>query len=409
MSAAPGAGLSCRGGDRARAAACDSTLGVPVTTPETVLVVVAAGSSSRFGGDKLFAPLGGRTVLERSIAALRSAIPGAPLVLVVRPDVLEQQRAAWEPRHVTVVVGGSRRQDSVRNGVEALSPADDAIVVIHDAARPFVPAADVTAVVVAARRRGAALLVAPVVDTVKRVTSDAVVVGTVPRDDLARALTPQAFRASLLREAWRHAGAAEWTDEAALVESLGQPVEAVSGDPRNLKVTRPEDLSLLAGVFPREVRVGQGIDVHPFQAGRPLWLCGIEFPGEVGLAGHSDADAVLHAVTDAILGACGAGDIGQHFPPTDPKWRDAASELFVRHGLAIAAASGWRVANCDVTVLAEQPRVAPYRAAMRDCLAALLGLPPDAVSVKATTCEGLGFVGRREGIMATAVVTVERQ
>jgi len=305
-----------------------------------------------------------------------------------------------------VVAGGRRSQDSVRLGCEALDLAGSTVVLVHDGARPFVPAADVRAVAAAAAATGAALLVAPVVDTVKRVAG-ADVTATVPRDDLARALTPQAFRGDVLQRAWAQEGAGEWTDEAALIEASGGRVAAVPGDPRNVKVTRPEDLDALRGVFPRRMRVGQGVDVHPFAAGRPLFLCGVGIPSETGLAGHSDADAPLHAVTDAILGALGAGDIGDHFPPSEERWRDASSDLFVRHAVSLAAAVGAAVTHCDVTILAEQPRISPHRAAMRARLAALLGVDATDVSVKATTCEGLGFVGRREGLVAMAVVTLE--
>jgi 2-C-methyl-D-erythritol 4-phosphate cytidylyltransferase / 2-C-methyl-D-erythritol 2,4-cyclodiphosphate synthase len=372
------------------------------------IVVVAAGSSSRFGADKLAVRLGGRAVLERAVASVRAPFPAAPAVLVVRPDDVEAETERWRAAGLRVVAGGPRRQDSVRLGCEALDAAPATVVLIHDGARPFVPAADVRAVVAAAATAGAALLVAPVVDTIKRVAGGDVS-ATVPRDDLARALTPQAFRSHVLRRAWEQAGAGEWTDEAALVEAAGGRVAAVPGDPRNVKVTRPQDLDALRGVYPRSIRVGQGVDVHPFAAGRPLFLCGVEIPSEVGLAGHSDADAPLHAVTDAILGALGAGDIGEHFPPSDERWRGAGSDLFVRHAVSLAAAVGATVTHCDVTILAEQPRIAPLRQAMRARMASLLGLETADVSVKATTCEGLGFVGRREGLVAMAVVTLEME
>jgi 2-C-methyl-D-erythritol 4-phosphate cytidylyltransferase / 2-C-methyl-D-erythritol 2,4-cyclodiphosphate synthase len=377
------------------------------SSDRVAIVVVAAGASTRFGADKLAARLGGVPVLERAVAAVRSPFPAAPAVLVVRPEEVDSHGARWRDAGVRVVAGGPRRQDSVRLGCEALAAGDATVVLIHDGARPFVPAGDVRAVAAAAAEAGAALLVAPVVDTIKRV-SGGTVAGTVPRADLARALTPQAFRASVLRRAWAAAGAGEHTDEAALVEAAGGTVVAVPGDPRNVKVTRREDLDALRGVFPARTRVGQGIDVHPFAPGRALWLCGVEVPSEVGLDGHSDADAPLHAVTDAILGAAGAGDIGDHFPPSDERWRGARSDVFVRHALALASAAGLAPTHCDVTILAEQPRIAPHRAAMRSRLAELLGLPPEDVSVKATTCEGLGFVGRREGVVAMAIVTLER-
>ncbi len=378
-----------------------------MSEPRVAVIVVAAGAGVRFGGDKLTARLAGVSVLDRSVRAMRAALPAAPLVLVVRPEQADEVRGAWEARGVLVTSGGDRRQDSVRNGVEALQPGDDAVVVIHDAARPFVPARDVLAVVAAAVEGGAAVLVAPVVETVKEVDESARIVRTVPRDRLARALTPQAFRAGVLRRAWAAAAGADWTDEAALVEAAGVEVRAVRGDPRNLKVTTPEDLLLLEGLYPSDPLVGQGIDVHQFGAGRRLVLCGVEIPGEPGLLGHSDADAALHAVTDAVLGALAEGDIGQHFPPSDERWRDAPSEQFVRHAAKLAGERGLAVAHCDVTILAERPRIAPLREAMRSRLAEILGVDVSRVSVKATTCEGLGFVGRREGLMAMAIVTLK--
>ncbi|MEW6337535.1 MAG: 2-C-methyl-D-erythritol 4-phosphate cytidylyltransferase [Acidobacteriota bacterium] len=378
------------------------------TAPTAGIVVVAAGSSSRFGRDKLESRIGGRTVLEHAINAMRDALPGAPVCLVVRPDAVAGARARWAGAGIVVAAGGPRRQDSVRLGCEALDLDDASVVVIHDAARPFVPAADVRAVAEAAAAEGAALLVAPVVDTIKEVSAEGRVVRTVPRADLARALTPQAFTLAVLRSTWSAVGqAGEWTDEAAMVEAAGLPIRVVGGDPRNLKVTTPGDLSLLGAVLGGGVRVGYGVDVHPFAAGRRLWLGGVEIPSDLGLAGHSDADAVLHAVTDAILGGCAAGDIGEHFPPSDERWRDAPSALFVAHAVKLAAERGLRVVHCDVTVLAERPRIGPHREAIAANLAELLSLGRGGVGVKATTCEGLGFVGRAEGLMATAVVTLD--
>lgn len=374
--------------------------------PPVAVIVVAAGAGVRFGGDKLTARLGGVPVLERAVQAMRAALPEAPLALVVRPEQVEEARASWESRGVLVAAGGPRRQESVRNGIEALHLGDDAVAVIHDAARPFVPVRDVLAVVAAAVDCGAAVLVAPVADTVKELGEGARIVRTVPREQLARALTPQAFRVGVLRRSWANASTPQWTDEAALVESAGGQVIGVRGDPRNLKITTPEDLLLLEGLFPPVTRVGQGVDVHPFGAGRRLVLCGVEIPGEPGLAGHSDADAPLHAVTDAILGACAAGDIGQYFPPSEERWRDAPSDLFVRHAVGVAAVRGLAVAHCDVTILAERPHIAPFREAMRARLAEMLCVDVSCVGVKATTCEGLGFIGRREGLMAMAIVTL---
>jgi 2-C-methyl-D-erythritol 4-phosphate cytidylyltransferase / 2-C-methyl-D-erythritol 2,4-cyclodiphosphate synthase len=381
----------------------------PEGTAHVAIIIVAAGSSSRFGRDKLAERLGGLTVLEHAVQAMRAPWPAAQVALVVRPDRVESQRAVWQGTGVLVLAGGERRQDSVRNGVDALALDGDSIVLVHDGARPFVPPEDARAVLEAAARVGAAVLAAPISDTVKRVDGGGLVVESVPRDRLVRSLTPQAFRVGVLRQAWAAAGDRVFTDEAAMVEALGGKVMAVSGDPRNIKVTRPEDLGALAAVYPPRTRVGQGLDVHPFAAGRPMWLCGVEIPCEVGLAGHSDADAPLHAVTDAILGGCGEGDIGQHFPPSDEQWRGAASGQFVTHAVALASARGMRVVACDLTILAERPRIAPHRDRMRVSLAGLLGVPVEDVGLKATTCEGLGFVGRSEGLMAVALVTLEQR
>jgi 2-C-methyl-D-erythritol 4-phosphate cytidylyltransferase/2-C-methyl-D-erythritol 2,4-cyclodiphosphate synthase len=371
------------------------------------MVVVAAGTSRRFGSDKLALRLGGRSVLQRAVGALRAAFPEAPLAVVVRAGEEAAKASELAPfRPKAVVPGGAERQDSVRAGVKALGLPPEAIVVIHDAARPFVPREDVLRVVEAAARSGAAVLAAPVVDTVKQVGEDGRVLATLPREQLVRSLTPQAFRVALLLEVFRKAPAGHWTDEAAALEHLGVPVVAVPGDPRNLKLTRPEDAQLLRGLFPPTVRVGQGVDVHPFAPGRPLMLGGVRIPWELGLAGHSDADVVLHAVADAIFGAAGEGDLGEHFPPGDPRWAGADSRTFVAFACERARAKGLAVGSCDVTVLAEKPRLAPHREAVRQSLAALLGVPEDAVGVKATTTERLGFLGRGEGIAALALVVL---
>lgn len=376
--------------------------------PTVHVVIVAAGSGSRFGGDKLEVRLGGVRVVERAVAAVRAAFPGAPAALVVRADRVAELRETWADRGVLVVPGGARRQDSVRRGVEALGPADADVVLVHDAARPFVPVADVRAVAEAVPPEGGALLVAAVVDTVKRIGEGGLVDGTVSREGLARALTPQGFRAGSLRRAWEQVGGGEWTDEAALLEAAGMPVRAVAGDPRNTKITRQEDTAMLEALFGSRIRVGQGLDVHAFASGRPLWLCGVELEGEEGLAGHSDADVALHAVADAILGACGAGDIGVHFPPTEERWRDAASSIFVRRAVELAAERGLSVAHCDVTIVAERPRLGPHRERMSRRLEELLGVAAGSVGLKATTTERLGFTGRGEGIAALAVVTLEQ-
>lgn len=373
--------------------------------PSLGLVVVAAGGSRRFGSDKLSVRLGGLTVLRRAIGCLQAVFPDAPLAVVVRGEDLRARAEELAGMAVTALVpGGARRQDSVRAGVEALGLSDRALAVIHDGARPFVPRQDIQRVVEAAHVFGAAVLSAPVSDTIKEVDAQGRVARTVPREALVRSLTPQVFRVGLLRRAWAEAGDSLWTDEASGLERVGIPVTAVPGDPRNVKVTRPEDVALLRGLFPPRLRVGQGFDVHPFVEGRSLVLAGVPIPHAKGLAGHSDADVVLHAVTDAILGACGGGDIGQHFPPSEPQWAGAASRVFVEFALQRAREAGLSVVNCDVTILCEQPRIGPFRKAMAENLAALLGVASDAVNIKATTTERLGFVGREEGVVALAVV-----
>lgn len=372
--------------------------------------MVAAGSSRRFGSDKLGERLAGRTVLQRAVACLRTVFPQAPLAVVVRNQDLAVRRQELAGFGVTALVaGGEHRQDSVRAGVEALALGDAALAVIHDGARPFVPSGDVQRVVAAAAVSGAAVLAAPVADTVKEVDPAGRVLRTLPRERLVRSLTPQVFRVELLRRIWREKAQKVWTDEAAALEALGIPVTAVPGDPRNLKVTHPEDLALLRGLFPPALRVGHGFDVHPFVEGRPLVLGGVPIPHGRGLAGHSDADAVLHAVTDAILGACGGGDIGAHFPPSDPQWAGVASRVFVEWALGRAREAGFSVVNCDVTIVAEKPRIGPYREAIRENLAAILGVALEAVNIKATTTERLGFVGREEGVAASAVVLLARE
>jgi len=372
------------------------------------VLVVGGGASSRFGSDKLSRPLGGRTVLERAVAAVTAPLPGAAVVLAVRAEHVAELSRRWAPLGVRVVAGGLRRQDSVRRAFEALDPADDTLVVIHDGARPLVSGDDVRAVVAAAAQCGAAVLTASLVDTIKRIDASGLIIGTLPREELGRALTPQVFRAGLLRRAWAQVGDGSWTDEAGLLEIAGFPVRAVPGDPGNTKITRREDLGMLAGAFAPRYRTGFGIDVHPFDPERPLWLCGVRLDGEAGLSGHSDSDVALHAITDAILGACGAGDIGLHFPPSDPQWRGAPSDQFVVRALELAGEAGWRVVHCDLTLLAEVPRINPHRDRLRGRLAELLDLDLGDIGLKATTTEGLGFVGRREGMTAMALVTLER-
>lgn len=380
-------------------------------------LVVAAGSGARAGGGdpKQWRRLGGKPVLRWSVETLLAA-GSSPVVVVVAPgaeDLAAEALAGlsgW-----CAVPGGATRAVSVRAGLAALSPRPNDIVMIHDAARPLLPL-DVTDRLLAAVEGGAdgALPVLPVADTIKR-GLEGFSTTTVDRSDLWRAQTPQAFRAGRLAAAWANWPAGETpTDDAAVVEHDGGRVALVPGDARLMKLTYPEDFQMVEAMLATEdrgprkrTRVGSGFDVHRWGPGTSVWLCGVEIPHNRTLIGHSDADAGLHALTDALLGALGEGDIGDHFPPSDPQWRGAASDLFLIHAAGLVKARGGEIVHVDVTLICEQPKVKPHRQAMRGRLAELLGLPLDAVSVKATTTETLGFTGRGEGLAAQAVATIE--
>ena len=370
-------------------------------------IVVAAGSGSRAGGAKQWRSLGGRPLLAWSVGALLDA--GADEVVVVLPAGAEDQAgealtglSGWR-----AVAGGATRAESVQAGLAALSATDETPVLIHDAARPFLTSGHITRLLEALKDADAALLALPVPDTLKREGAPGLVAGTEPREGLWRAQTPQAARLKTFKGAFAVWPAGESpTDDAAVVERAGGTVRLVPGDPRLMKLTYPEDFALAEQMIPRETRIGQGYDVHRWGPGDTAWLCGVAIPHDNALVGHSDADAGLHALTDAILGAMGDGDIGDHFPPSDPKWKDAASDQFLIHVLERMRARGGRVVNVDVTLICEQPIIKPHRLAMRERLAALLDVPLDAVSVKATTSEGLGFTGRQEGLAAQAVVSI---
>jgi 2-C-methyl-D-erythritol 4-phosphate cytidylyltransferase/2-C-methyl-D-erythritol 2,4-cyclodiphosphate synthase len=350
-------------------------------------------------------------VLLWSAEAL-SAAGAFPLIIVVPNDEDEIDRAmALLDPHLAnfhIIPGGATRFESSAAALKALEEANPEAVLIHDAARPLVTSAHVRALLDGLSGADGAVPVLPVADTLKRGSPAGLV--TVPREELHRVQTPQAFRYRALVEAY-----AAWpvgeapTDDAMVLERAGGRVAAVPGDPRLMKLTYPEDFAMaeaLAGQA-RITRVGQGFDVHGFAPGEGVWLCGVKIPHDRRLEGHSDADAGLHALTDAILGAIGEGDIGDHFPPSDPQWKDASSDRFLVHAMQLLQARGGRLLNADVTLVCEAPQIKPHREAMRAKLAELLGVPPDRVSVKATTTEGLGFTGRREGIAAQAIVAVE--
>jgi 2-C-methyl-D-erythritol 4-phosphate cytidylyltransferase/2-C-methyl-D-erythritol 2,4-cyclodiphosphate synthase len=346
-------------------------------------------------------------MLRWSVEALLAAGADSVVVVIAQGAAPRANEALVGLTGWRAVAGGATRAASVRAGLAALESADDTPVLIHDAARPFLSAAVIDRLLAALDHADGALPALPVADSLRRGV-EGLVVGGVEREGLWRAQTPQAFRLKTIRDAY-----AAWTDadvptdEAAVVERAGGRVRLVEGDARLMKLTYPEDFAMAEALLPKTTRIGQGYDVHRWGPGTSVWLCGVEIPHSQTLIGHSDADAGLHALTDAILGAIADGDIGDHFPPSDPQWKGASSDRFLVYAAERVAARGGRIVNVDVTLICEQPKVKPHRQAMRERLAALLNLPLDAVSVKATTTEGLGFTGRGEGLAAQAVASVE--
>jgi len=378
-------------------------------------IIAAGGRGSRFGGTKpkQLLMLGGRPILQRSVeaftrsAAIDQVIVALPSELVADPPLYLVSGA---PR-VTVVEGGGRRQDSVARAFATVDSRTD-VVVIHDAARPLVSADLIRRTIDAAARYGAAIAALPARDTVKRADAQHMIAGTLPRQQIYLAQTPQAFRSDVLRAALaRSSPSSDATDEAMLAEEAGHHVRLVDGDPRNLKITTPDDLamaeSLLGGTAP-SIRIGNGYDLHRLVPGRPLILCGVTIPFDKGLQGHSDADAVCHAVTDAILGAAGAGDIGRHFPDTAPEWKDANSLELLRRAAAVVRDAGYAIVNVDVVVIAQKPKLVPFIAPMIENLAAALDCAPSQISVKGKTNEGVDSMGAGESIAVHAVALVNR-
>ena len=381
-------------------------------------ILVAGGASTRMGGGtpKQFQLLGIEPVF---VHALECLVPCADEIVVVAPaDAVETARGLLRDsgvcgeKPVRIVAGGARRQDSVASGLAALSP-DVEIVLIHDAARPFVTEDLARRVLAATEESGAAIPVVPVPDTVKRVQEDEVV-ATLDRSVLGLVQTPQGFRRRVLADALAGLGDIEVTDDAQAVELAGGRVAVVTGEPGNVKITTAEDLEaarlrVASGAgLDAQARAGIGCDWHRLVPGRRLVLCGVEIPFEKGLDGHSDADVATHAVCDALLGAVAAGDIGQHFPPGDPKYKDISSLVLLERVVEIVRARGFAVRSVDVTIVAEAPRLLPHVDAMRKTLARVLGVPVDAVSVKATTTEGMGPEGEGQAMSAKAVGVVGR-
>jgi 2-C-methyl-D-erythritol 4-phosphate cytidylyltransferase / 2-C-methyl-D-erythritol 2,4-cyclodiphosphate synthase len=396
--------------------------------PPIVAIIPAGGSGLRMGLPlpKQFCELAGLPVIIHTLRAFEQS--PVDFVIVVVPAGHEESTRALIARFDLgkvrkVLTGGRLRQDSVRIGLAA-APPESELVVVHDAARPLVSPALIASCIEAARRSGAAMAAIPVKDTLKEVAGELRVVRTIDRQGLWQAQTPQVARADLLHQAFAAAAAArfEGTDEASLLEQIGVRASIIEGSEQNFKITRPEDLVVAEALLHRArpqterhlarpgppeettMRIGHGYDAHQLVAGRPLILGGELIAHARGLLGHSDADVLTHALCDAILGALGQGDIGRHFPDTEPRYRGISSLKLLAEVMALAARQGFRLANADVTVIAQQPKLAPYFPAMKENLAAVCGLHPEALNLKATSTEKMGFAGREEGIAAHAVV-----
>ncbi len=392
--------------------------------PTTIAIIVAAGRGVRAGGGgpKQYRPLAGRPVLAHTLDAFlqHPDIDGVRVIIHRDDDDLYREaigRLGAHPRLMPPVHGGAERQDSVRAGLESLEDVAPARVLIHDAARPFIDAPTITRVIDALGRQDGAIAALPVFDTIKRSCDhtagrgEPAIAETVPREALWRAQTPQGFHYHAILKAHRAAAGRTLTDDAAVAEAAGLQVALVPGSPDNMKITQAEDFGMAETLLGRkapthEYRTGHGFDVHAFEDGDRVILCGVEIPHDRKLKGHSDADVGMHALTDAILGALGQGDIGDHFPPSDPQWKGAPSYIFLEKARDLATAEGGAIVHCDVTMMCEAPRIGPHRAAMRDALAGILKIDASRISVKATTTEKLGFTGRREGIAAMATATI---
>lgn len=373
--------------------------------PRVAALVVAAGKGVRAGGDlpKQYALLGGKPVLRWSVEAFRRHPAIGPVHVVVAPGDEARAAGLLDGLDVSIGAGGASRQESVRRGLAQLAPMQPRQVLVHDAARPLLRAGLIDRVLGGLEDAPGSCPALPVVDSLRR--GDRVIEGEVRREGLWRVQTPQGFDFALLVAA--HAQAPEGaTDDAEVLRAAGHDVRLVEGDERAMKLTHPQDFEAAERALPKVTLTGSGFDVHRLGPGDHVWLCGVKVPHGQGLIGHSDADVGLHALTDAILGALGAGDIGTHFPPSDPQWKGASSDRFLAHAAGLVAAAGGRIRHCDVTLVCEAPKVGPHRAAMLARLGEILADHAPRLSVKATTTEALGFTGRREGIAAQAVATI---
>lgn len=391
-------------------------------TTDFAILVVAAGRGSRAGSGvpKQYRPLAGKPLIVWTLSTLLKAAPTARLKAVIHPDDLTAyERAVADletadlERLLPHAFGGELRQDSVRLGLEALAQEDPpGIVLIHDGARPFVSAELLARAHDAASRHGAAVPGLPLTDTVKQVDATARIIATPRRETLRSVQTPQAFAFDLILAAHRkaaQAGQTGLTDDAAIAEWAGHAVYVFEGERENMKVTDTQDFARAEARLLRElpdVRTGQGFDIHAFGPGDHVWIGGVKIPHDHSLVGHSDADVLLHAITDAVLGALADGDIGSHFPPSDPQWRRAASSIFLTAALEKLRGRGGMLAHVDAMLIGERPKIGPYRDAIRASVASITGISETRVAVKATTSERLGSLGREEGIAALAIATV---
>ncbi|MDR1111158.1 MAG: 2-C-methyl-D-erythritol 4-phosphate cytidylyltransferase [Deltaproteobacteria bacterium] len=373
-------------------------------------VIVAAGRGLRYGhgqGDrpKQLMPLGRGTVLARTVAAFRACPWVGETIVVAPPEMADVFGGlAGLPGEVRIVPGGPDRCDSARLGLEAASP-EAAVVLVHDGVRPLVAPDQILRVAEAALQDGAAILAVPVRDTLKLSDGQGNVARTIDRANLWQAQTPQGLRADVVRLVLDGPWAPGVTDESGLAEALGLKVRLVEGSPSNLKITGPEDMAMARTLMgPGGLRVGQGWDFHRISPGRPLWLGCVHFPGEPGLAGHSDADVLAHALIDALLGAAGLGDIGLHFPPHDGRWEGATGARLLSLTMGLVESGNFVLENADLTLIGERPRLAGRRQAMAAAMAEALGVPEGLLNLKGKTTEGLGFIGRREGLAAAATV-----
>lgn len=372
---------------------------------KTAAIIVAAGRGTRAGGTlpKQWQMLRGQSVISHTFNALRTYVD--EICVVLHPDDEDLWRTTGlVADHVTL--GGATRDASVRAGLDALAAQAPDRVLIHDAARPLVSGAIIQAVISALDTYRAAAPALAVTDALWT-GENGLVNGTQNRDGLFRAQTPQGFHFSDIHQAHKDLTSPA-ADDVAVARAAGLDVAIIKGEERNLKITTTDDFDRANNMLgcDMDVRCGNGYDVHRFGEGDHVWLCGIKVPHGRSLQGHSDADVGMHAVTDAIYGALGMGDIGQHFPPSDPQWKGAQSHIFLRHAVALAAENGYKISNVDCTLVCEYPKVGPHQRAMKDALAAIMGIGADRISVKATTSERLGFTGREEGIAAIATATL---